>query len=839
MGLFGKKVRGTRPKVLQAAGMRIDLSSPLQAQALAQTRMSQTWQGDAWGYRDMVPELRFALQFNSRAAARVKFFVAEVVPDEDEPIALDSEQSTLSPELRAAAEEELARLPLDAGYRFVGVISENLGTVGEVWLHGYLDTASDEECWEALSVDEVIVGQDGLSIRKFGEANARPIRDGDAEELLRIWLPHPRFGNIADSPMRALMDVLEGIVLGGREMRAASRSRIASNGLLLMPRALNSVKNLREDLDDAEADDRAFASELAAMLVAPITDESSASAIAPPVLFGDAEDLRDVRHLTFDRITSEKLADRVERDLSRMARGLDISPEIISGVGDANHWTAWQIDASTYRYHIDPGVRDIADGLTQAFLRPALLARGFSAKDVRRVQVWRDAGVLTENPNRGADAINAFDRFAIGREALREALGFNATDAPTDDELLEMIAAKANMDTATASALLQVLLGNDATAAPIKVKSERQGQLPAAQDAPATPLPNTAPAGITAAGWSLAEQLLAAASPTSGWTVDEESGRRLMEIDRALRDKLLTAADAALTRALEKAGAKLRSKAQKDPELRHKLSSLSVDLVGLVVTPEGARALGVEPFALFDDTLEAFRNQFNKWTSAAVDQVVAVVLRMLALVPDVGPGQSIAERVRSAMLARVQRAGHELIDQLVKRGEQYLYDPHPDQQPGEAPDAIVPPALIRGALAEIGGALPGSGGVDDSGDPARPGVPVGGLATGATVSDILREQGSEYIGFEWAYGITSERNFLPHVRLDGQRFTGWRVAELATPANDNWLGEYYTPGDHRGCMCDYIPLWAIAERDVALADEPPARDRQRIAALQQQYIGKG
>jgi hypothetical protein len=156
----------------------------------------------------------------------------------------------------------------------------------------------------------------------------------------------------------------------------------------------------------------------------------------------------------------------------------------------------------------------------------------------------------------------------------------------------------------------------------------------------------------------------------------------------------------------------------------------------------------------------------------------------------------------------------------MRLAERYLYDPTPEEWDGEdVPDVIVPPALARGVLAHIGGAHPETGGVDDEGGPARAGRPLGGIALGEDVAAVLAEEGAEELGFEWAYGITAIRHFEPHRKLDGQRFTSWADPKLATDTRYAWVGPIFTPGDHKGCMCDYVPAYAIAEREQSTAEE--------------------
>lgn len=842
MPLFGR-TRGRRPRVLSAAGIRLDLNNRESVRALATSRTAQGWQSDAWGYRDMIGELRFAGQFKARAVARVQFFPAQVVPNEDEPLPFDADEGvTVSPALQRAAEEEMSRLPLDAGYRFLGVLDENLTVAGECWLHGYADDAGEEQ-WEVLSVSEVILGQDGMiTIRRHGDGIGRTLQPGDDEEMLRLWVPHPRWGNLADSALRALADVCEDIVLHGKEIRAVARSRIATNGIFKIPRGLTLL--MATTGDTINADDEGFMAELAAALTAPIHDEGHPSSVAPAGIVGDLEDLKGFEHLRIDRESSDKIIDKVEQGLARLARGLDIPPEIITGMAGANHWTAWQIDASTYRYHIDPSVRMVADSLTEAFLRPALLARGFTLADVRQVMVWRDAGVLTENPNRGQDAKDAFDRGSIGFKALNAALGFTDADMPDDDELIRMIAVKTGVDTNTSAMLLRAALGTvvpdlpPPATSPRVIESTRVDTTPIGQPGATPPVapdatPTTQPPGVTAAvnadlyhrradrgvnaaAQTLVETLLANAEPT--WTIQDDLSRALMDIDRGLLDRLMVAAEETLERALERAGARVRSKANANPALRATLTGVDVTHIPAAVTRDTVHLMGLKDGDLIAGAFERLATNWVTWVHAGIAQGIKVTLRMLGIRAGTESAADITDRLTRDMRARMPAAFDRMRDELTAVAEHALYAPdRPADGNGETSTFRIPPGIIRRALGAVGGII------DD-----RP----SGVATGAAVADILADNGAHQLGVEWVYGVTDRNTFEPHWELDGDRFESWTDPRLVPSSAFAWVGDHYHPGDHDGCMCSSLPVWATPTDGV---DTRPGW-RDRVRALRDRWL---
>lgn len=882
--------------VLVASGVKIEKTmNPEVLRSMASNR--QEWQSLAWGYRDLIGELRFALQFRARALSRMALYAAQIDPANphaEEPIPLslrnheDAEKRarvTVSPELAAAAEEELGRLPLSAGYSFLGVWSENFDTAGECWLHARRDPTTGDEVWSIRSVSEVGIGITSVTVEdETLVGHARQV-DLEAEELYRLWVPHPQRARFADSPLRAMIDVLEDIVLIGRELRAVARSRIASNGVILIPRNLTKTNNTLDETTlttPAEAAS-SFVANFTAGLTAPISNEGHPGAIAPMVLIGDLADLAGVEHIKLDREDSPTLLDKQEKALRRMANGLDVPPEIVTGMAEVNHWTAWQIDSATARHHLEPGARIMVDSLTQAFLRRALIKRGFPAEEVKLIRVWYDLGGLTENPNRRQDALDAFDRLGIGPEALRDALGFSPEDAPSLEEMLLMIALKQGVEPATATALLRLHVreeGGEApeleslpTGAPQALPAGAPRPVPAgAPSAPAptggVPVaqrpPNVAASaarprlcscgadltllGTCSLGMEAHDALIRLATSSRAafavegdwrYRVVLEESARLVEVDRALRAQILAAADAAMVRALEKAGSRLRAKATADPGLSSRLRGVEALAVGKEVGRRQALALNADDDHLLAGAFGKLGEKFVSWTLAAIDHLADRVLSLLGFKRDSAEGRKVAQRLRSDMGARVDQGWERLHEQLLQRASRMVFSlPTGDEQEdGESVEGTVPPYLVRGALAVVGGLPETSGGLDEYGRSVT-GEPVGGLGNGEAVRQELTEHGGYQVGYTWVYGITTQdRRFDPHWDLEARRFSGWSDPLLTTAdkyeGRYTWVGENFQPGDHRGCMCDYVPAWALPAYAGQVADRlaVPTQDMANILAL--------
>jgi hypothetical protein len=184
--------------------------------------------------------------------------------------------------------------------------------------------------------------------------------------------------------------------------------------------------------------------------------------------------------------------------------------------------------------------------------------------------------------------------------------------------------------------------------------------------------------------------------------------------------------------------------------------------------------------------------------------------------------ERFTNRIVTQMTSRMPTAWERLRTGLFGTAERYLFRPDPEEPVGEHSDTIVPPSLVRAALAEIGGLPPGSSGLDDRGLPVDKSEALGGLSNGTAVLGALADQDALVLGYEWEYGLTPlSRQFDPHKRLDGYRFADWTDPRLVPEPRYAWVGPHYTPGDHDGCQCDYRLVFAVP---AAVTDVPDLAD---------------
>lgn len=803
-------------RVLRADGQRIDLTTRDVGQRLTATR--QSWQNDAWDYRDMIGELRYAHRLEARSVAKCRFFAAQVRDYPNDPAELAGDDHDLDEQLAADAIENLNRLPLDDDPDgFIASMVENFATPGECWIHGQKD--GRDELWTVRSVSEITAHGDQIMLSELPGTTMgqRPIRPGE-EELLRCWIRHPRWGQLADSPLRAMLDTLEEIVLTGRESRAASRSRIAANGLLLMPDTLSLVRVRQDDeeLADQTVTDDQFMGEFTAAVTAPIANEGDAGAMVPVVLRGSPEALKEVRHLRLDRADAGELMERLNGGVYRMLRGLDIQPERVQGMGDTNHWGQWLIEAADIRHQVEPMAAIVAGCLTKAYLRPALEALDHKPDQIRKVVVWYDASELVENPNRGQDARDAHDRLVISDARFRQDLGYGDDDAPEEEELQRRIAQKAGVDQATSAIVLEMARNYQQLngRGPRVIDAQQQAALPAGQNGsssarsagpgqvvPEKTVPEqrspdgAAPGGMVAA---------AGPDPLAGWRVDLDAARALAEIDAALLERILVAADAAIARAVERAGGRARNAVRSDQALAASITGVEATLVPFTLGRDAVLAAASLP-DLLAAAWDRLRQQFRTWLTQGADTVAKATLRVLGLDRRSTAGRRVHDTITTRLQVHQDAAWVTLSEALDAATERALFRATPltpDPGPGEDSGTLIDPADVARALVIAGGGQPGR-----AGD--------GGLGSGPVVHAVLDGEGAVLLGYEWQYRPERIRGtFPPHLALDGTRFSTWTDPKLDTrPEHQKWLGLYYRPQDHGGCRCWAGPIWAVPEVD--------------------------
>jgi hypothetical protein len=832
------RLPGRRSVVASAAVL-----TPQEGLRLAKASKRREWQRASFGYGRALPEVGFAMRFLANNAAHIRLFAGDRPPGADEVAELNDEYGWIESEdrrtatydpdalpqdlveaARAAIDELTGYSPSGGGAAILSPLTRNLETAGEAYLVGrYFPEANNgagREEWAIRSVSEVTAqegrfrGMDPGLPPGYWRLVTGEGRDAEAVDLdpatttvVRLWTADAEWSSEPDSPMRSLVGVCERLLLIERGDDAAFRSRAAGNGVLLWPDELDGFAEGEEDEDD----DEDF-QDLTKQLTTPLTLDGSAAQVVPWLKRGPAQYLAAVRHLTFGRPLDPIAHEREARLLARLGIGLDVPPEVITGLADTNHWNAWQITSDAFRHHQEPITIAGVENLTLGYMRQRLRAANrWDEELIRRVVVWFDPSGLVAPADMSGAANDGYDRGLIDGRGWRELRGIDESYAPpeevdtADDPVGETgLGVERLLQVATiADRMLRAGYAPDDVNRALGLTIAHTGTIPGVAAGPAE-----LPAGGGGAGEEPADQsttpeappppasaaVIVAAAPSAQ---QRRLSRRLANIERTLRERIAAAADAALLRALERAGNRARAAAQRQPEAREAVAGQPAEAVLATLGRPLVAALGLEEQQLLAEAFGRLREQYAEWTATAAEEALDAAVGIAGLDrADPEVARTIGA-LRDRFAENVDASWPVLEGGLRDLAADRLYDPDPTVDPsGELPDSLVPPGLVREALAVAGG-LPG----DASGRP-----PLNGLTSGQLLDGFLRDHGQEVVEYEWSYGISS-RPFRPHADLDGVVFAGFDDPVLNSPPEASWVGSSLAPGDHKGCHCDYVPIY--------------------------------
>ena len=472
------------PRTLTAAAAQVKINDKGEFDQFRMRRSaaSSAWQSEAWEYYDAIGEIKYAFNLVASVVSRIRMYAA-VVEDPAEAPSPVSRSEKIDQRLAAAAERALERLDSAYGGQ-AGLLKDaalNLSVTGECYLvqmPARIGTGLPES-WDIRSTDElmtdargnfIVVGRreqaPGGNSGSASSAMGSPISLGERSFVGRIWRSHPRYSDEADSSLRGLLDMCAELLLLNRTFRATARSRLNA-GALYLPDGLSVAAQGDGDFpldSDVDVDPSAFTAEeaedefeeqLIDAMTTPIRDEESASAVVPLIIRGPAELGDAIKQFKFERSFDPALAQRADRVLERILQGLDVPKDVITGLANVKYSNAVQIDESLYKAHIEPLMLLLVDSFTVVYLRPYLIANGFSAEDVSKVVVWFDPSQVSTRNDRAADADSGFDRNAISYSSWRRAHGFSEADAPEGTEIaLRMMIERGQILPETVEAML-------------------------------------------------------------------------------------------------------------------------------------------------------------------------------------------------------------------------------------------------------------------------------------------------------------------------------------------------------------------------------------------------
>lgn len=587
---------------------------------------------------------------------------------------------------------------------------------------GYLLARIDDE-WEVLSYP-------------VGYAEQQRLKRADVTTLVRN--PDPVDSRRSDSPVLSALDVARELLLYRGQSRAAARSRTAQLQTVIYP---------SEGVPDPDQ----FEQDLMDVMTAPLEDERSAASVVPNLIGFPGDKIPQWRTLDFTGPVDEKLHEKVRDLVGQLAVILDAPPEILTGMGDTNHWTSWAIQEDNWLGHVEPLARLVGRGF-------AIAIATATGTPVEAIDVIPDPAPLLKRRPTIADALAAYSSGLVTAEWAREQIGADEDDAPTAggdpavDAALDMVKAAPSLaQTPGLPALVEqiraVLNGGPAPVLPADevIVSESVGE-------PAQPQ-------------------IAAAGPRLPFSTE-----RLLSIDQAASDALGDLLELAVQRVAERVGSQIRSRLQGDP----KAKAAMADIPNAELPAKLPKALALLPALdqTVADTLASVLPQaFEKITRRAYRDTYAAGVRI-----DVDENAISAATetllAEAATVARDALSGEPVDGALWVVNRQALTIAGGGQDPTAAIGETAAPRKRIAMASPLDGA----------------GIALGRGAIGWVIDNLNVAPRA----YQWEH-VGGSGNDHPEHRM----FHGWQFDGVTL----NWDGVQWYPGDHLGCRCRRIPLW--------------------------------
>jgi len=377
----------------------------------------EAWQRELWRLYRITPELRAAASWVGQCCSRVRIYVANV----DQLGRIQGE--TRNKKIQALSDTLLGGPMSKAEHlRMMGI---DLTISGECYIVGRPDDETARDRWYIVTPTEFrrIKGSNGEWDWAWGP-KGNPMRlDLERNVVTRVWTPDPERVWCADSPARSCSMILRELEQLTKYVASQIDSRLVGAGILIMPDDV--------DLPDEE---NTTASESLMMRLATagaqsLRGEGSALGVLPHIV--ESHNAEGWKLLTFESELSKQAMDLRKEAIERLGVGMDMPPEVLSGMGDTNHWSGFLIDGYGIKVHIEPLMNRICQALTEAYLVPALRLMD---EDPSRYTYQFDTSPLTLRPQRLQDALNLYEKGIISAEAVREEGFFRDSQQPDDKE---------------------------------------------------------------------------------------------------------------------------------------------------------------------------------------------------------------------------------------------------------------------------------------------------------------------------------------------------------------------------------------------------------------------
>lgn len=414
---------GKEPPAKAIVAAAMPLSGPgvqLVNRSRQQTSQEQ-WQREAWYYFDAIGELRGPLVWIANAISQADLHATDLDPETGKPTGPSEDDRA-----QAVAAQALGGVSQRSG--LLRLIALCWQVCGEAWViirpQPNKRGRPQPDQWLVLSGNKVRAkGETWEYTDPYTGAMVQLLPGTD--RLIRVWCPHPDDQAKADSAVRPGLPICREIEKSSQNIAARLDSRIATNGVAVIA-------------DELNLSGESFMAQFMVAAEAGLQNPGQASAQVPIAFNAPAEHIASggaFAHFDLSTQFDGSVVELREAGLRRLAATLDMPKDVAEGTqGESNHWSAWQVEESTYKIFIEPLLKAVGDALTEHWMRPALIAMGLTPEQAESREIGWDTTAIVARPDDTEVLRWAFENILVSEDYAREENGISEDAKPSPEE---------------------------------------------------------------------------------------------------------------------------------------------------------------------------------------------------------------------------------------------------------------------------------------------------------------------------------------------------------------------------------------------------------------------
>jgi len=434
MGILSRRRKEPQPAVRSVVAAAQPMAGPgvRRAQSARAPQTTEAWQKEAWYHFDAIGEVRGPLVWIANAVSQADVHATDIDPDTGKPTGPSDDARA-----QAIASQVLGGPAKRASLLKVAALCWQVA--GEVWIIVRPTPARagvpQPDEWLVLASSRVKPKGSGADIRWTYRS---PLTGADVElepeaRLFRVWSPHPEDPIKADSAMRPALPICREIEKSSQNIVARLDSRLAVAGILFL------AEELEFPLGDHDTTTAAILDVLLEAAETGIRQPGTAAGVVPIGVTAPGELIASggmAKLVDFATEMNAQVLELRQDALRRLAATLDMPKDVAEGTqGESNHWSAWQVEESTYKIFIEPLLQAIGDGLTTEWYRPALIAAGVTdTAGAERKELGWDTTAIVARPDDRETLESAYDKVLISDDYWLAESGLPEDAKPDPEE---------------------------------------------------------------------------------------------------------------------------------------------------------------------------------------------------------------------------------------------------------------------------------------------------------------------------------------------------------------------------------------------------------------------